>query len=154
MYVTKDSPLHWNLKWKFDSLKKQIFEWHNSFFLLYSITVSTAITGDLSISVFTVHHHLSTAGCACLVGRARRRSQCSRAQFCCKDLLMFCCNISFHFHLDDFDSVTGGSGRWAVFYKCIRALSLISKMCVSRSYWCLIPTRMWWRLEASNTTLC
>lgn len=52
------------------------------------------------------------------------------------------------------DSVTGVHGRLAVFYKCIRAVNLISKMCVSRSYWCLIPTRMWWRLEAANKTLC
>lgn len=118
------------------------------------MTVFIAITGDLSISVFSVHHPVSRAECACLVGSAWRRSQCSRAQFCCKD--PWASNTSFFIFiwmlmLWNNKGLSHGCA-WQV--RCFRALNLIRKMCVSRSYWCLIPTRMWWRLEAANKTLC
>lgn len=116
------------------------------------MTMSTAVTADLSRSVSADHHRLSRAACARLVGRARRRPQCSRAQFCCKDLLMFRCSITFHFHLDFL--VMEKRGTQSQVGVAIGAASLISKMCVSRSYWCLIPTRMWWCLEAANKTSC
>lgn len=53
---------------------------------------------------------------------------------------MFCCNITFNFHLDVV--VMEKWGTQSQVDVAIGALSLISKMCVSRSYWCLIPTRM------------
>lgn len=80
--------------------------------------------------MFSVHHPISRAGRARLVGSARRRSQCSRAQFCSKDLrVLNTCPGANHFFQLNLDveimsnSVLGLCGRFVIFVISTRASS-------------------------------